>query len=1307
MSSSPDQPPQDSEAFETRLNADPPESSSSEFETRGPVAEQMPSKSGVKEAGGIRKLAAMEFEKIEDSNPMTPLLKSADHSTDAVPALVGRYFILEPLGVGGMGQVFLAEQRVPVKRLVALKLIKPGMDSREVLKRFDAERQALAMMDHPSIARILDAGDTADGRPYFAMELVRGKPLTEYCDQQRLNLRQRLDLFVQVCDAVQHAHQKGVLHRDLKPSNILVAEVDGTAIPKVIDFGLAKALQAGPGLSAKGATTRIGQVLGTLKYMSPEQADLDEIDIDTRTDIYALGVILYELLTGTTPLDESSLRGRALVKLLEIVRTNEPVKPSSKLISNSKQKTSADQSQSSVGSTSVTDARRTDVRRLKQILLGDLDWITMKAIEHDRQRRYQTASGFADDVRRFLTNQPVLARPPSFAYWVNKSVRRHKLAAASLLMIVACLGVAISGLAYGLSRSQDLARFERNARVLSESQRAFEQAFLPRKYQLDDFTYQDVNTLTPLIQSIAEVDPSAAEVARADLLRTYGLAIKSRIEDNQATQADLQTASDELRQFSDLVQKDFAPSFTDLIADLNSSLQLRKTNWQTVTNLPQLPAAESITLAEGLGDLVGTRLAFNVNMTSLQSLTFFELAMLEKADAGYFFRIATSGVDDAAAPTFAEAMRDETELVLSINRGFEPLAIQKLKVPLSNDWRVVAEVDDGRLVFQVNKQSISLRDIFSVSAEGARVRMRASVPVSVDSLTFEVKQRPKLPRSIDTADFHFVDNELVSAANLYAQSKSLEAQFKLALCRMEQTDLSTARQIFANVFDQPKPVADDVAIWHLLSGMWLYILDLDSRNYNGKRDVLNRLVSTYPGRLSQFLPLVPLRLKQRLLADLRKDGPRWTISLQTDTDILQLRFAGNMDSSSATVSPRRLRGTRWRLADALRCSGRLAEAEEILLDLLQSAPSSPDGSLRERVALVVDLIWLYTRQGKFNEAARLLESQADLDSPDLSLEQAPLLTEQARIDLTNGDLQAADKRMKRFFAMVQPIVDRLSASAEILQSSPIPHAAYSDACLIAGMIASDQGEVQIASKQWQMGLRKNWPFWNLDKRDAFGFGHQLIHFQASLTNEAILHSLTGGSRAVDLEEGLRAELGGKRGGRDDIFVLTQVLGYASYVISPVVRQMFDVPELGQRWRREMILRQVPLKEYFVRPIPLLMYRFVRIALLIDPDLSSAIEQEGFDICRELVEMHDNDQLSIEEDFSIIVNFIKAPLTEKALETLVHRYPPRIVGGLAYLALKRAHNAGELETDRGKRFLNRLIEFEEMPAAMAADMKVLR
>jgi len=440
-------------APETLAHADPDATSALESGSAAPTI--APTQNGLDGSPGTTARPDPDITTASGQAVPTPRAARVSTGEGIGTVIAERYTLVEVIGEGGMGSVYLAEQTEPVRRQVAIKLIRTGMDSRGVLARFDAERQALALMDHPNIARIYDGGLTPAGLPYFVMELVNGVPLTEYCDQKRLSVRARLELFVSVCQAVQHAHQKGIIHRDLKPGNVLVTEVDGRATPKVIDFGVAKATEVKP---TDKSLADVGAIVGTPAYMSPEQADPTSMDIDTRTDVYALGVILYEQMTGSPPLDARQFQRGAVVEMLRMVREVDPPCPSTKL-------------STAEALPSIAATRSIEPARLSKLFQGELDWVVMKALAKDRDRRYDTANGFARDIQRYLADEVVEARPPSRGYRLKKFVKRNKIQVVAASLVFVTLVGGIAGTSWGMASARKAQRAEANQRGIADDQR--------------------------------------------------------------------------------------------------------------------------------------------------------------------------------------------------------------------------------------------------------------------------------------------------------------------------------------------------------------------------------------------------------------------------------------------------------------------------------------------------------------------------------------------------------------------------------------------------------------------------------------------------------------------------------------------------------------------------------------------------------------------------------------------------------------------------------------------------------------------
>jgi serine/threonine protein kinase/Tfp pilus assembly protein PilF len=566
-----------------------------------------------------------------------------------------KYKLLEELGSGGMGVVYKAEQIKPVKRNVALKIIKLGMDTKQVVARFETERQALAVMDHPNIAKVFDGGTTETGRPYFVMEIVRGLPITEYCDKHKLTTRERLELLTHVCQAIQHAHQKGVIHRDLKPSNILVMVQEDKPVPKIIDFGIAKAIEHR--LTERTLFTEQGQLIGTPEYMSPEQAEMSGLDVDTRTDIYSLGVILYELLVGVLPFDPETLRSASFGEIQRIIREKEPPKASTRL--------------STLGDTqtSIAEHRKANPSSLRKELKGDLDWITMRAMAKDRTQRYASASELEADIERYIRHEPVVAGPPSTIYRIKKYIKRHKVGIAAAALVILAILIGITGTSIGLFKA---VRAEKKARVEAETAQQVSD-FLVELFHISDPSEARGNTITAreiLDRGAERIEKELSEqpLIQARLMDTMGMVYRNLGLYDGASSL-LEQALNKRRQAlgkDDLVVSKSLHSLGTLVYAKGDFSQAEKLFREALEIKRKFLGDENIEVAEVLNDLAMTLKALG-NLADSEPLYRKSLAINRKMLGNEHERIAQSlnnlgmflyrkGEYDEAEQLFLEAL---------------------------------------------------------------------------------------------------------------------------------------------------------------------------------------------------------------------------------------------------------------------------------------------------------------------------------------------------------------------------------------------------------------------------------------------------------------------------------------------------------------------------------------------------------------------------------------------------------------------------------------------------------------------------
>jgi serine/threonine protein kinase len=955
----------------------------------------------------------------------------------AVGTLIGPYKLCQLIGEGGMGVVYAAEQAEPIKRTVALKIIKPGMDSRQVISRFDAERQALAMMDHPNVAKILDAGTTATGQPYFVMELVNGIPIVQYCDEHRLTPRLRLSLFLTVCQAVQHAHQKGIIHRDLKPTNILVAEYDDRPVVKIIDFGVAKAM--GQELSGRTMFTEIGQVVGTIEYMSPEQAKLNQLDIDTRTDIYSLGVLLYELLTGETPFDRQRLRSAAFDEMLRIVREEEPPKPSQRL-------------DTTAALATIAENRGLDPKQLAGFVRGDLDWIALKALEKDRTRRYESASSLATDIERYLSNEPVEACPPTRVYRFKKLVYRNKLAcfAAAAVLSALTLGLGLSTWLFIRERAERLRAIA--AEQLAQANEQKSKTAAVRSEQVTAFMKEMLAGVEPsmalgrdttmlreiLDQTAQKLDKNLTDQPEVEADLRYTLAgVYESLQDWPKAESMSRRALELRKQlfhgeYDDLVDAQLRLGYV-LVARHNARQYSEAESLlrEALANSEKLHRDQDVAKAESLWKLAEI-LRSQYKLREAESLARESLTMLTKGDK------TSDECRSAALATLANVLRAEFKLS-------DAEVVQREDVELD---RQLLGSDDPQLITPLHNLGSLLLDENKISE---------SVDVLREALALNKKYRPEENPAYasllsDLGGALQEQGQLSEAEDVDRRALTIYKKFRARDWQIDDTwtnlidllrrqdrlsDLdATYRDVEEYERDVDKTAFPEVATSPEELGARLMIRHRSKDAEKLESDVLPLLKSEY-GHDSEHVAVSLYLLGEALSAQGKNDAVEAPcteaveIFKQIDS---KTRYAGN---------------ARNRLALILRAHNKLSEAEGLHREAISILRAAEGNNTRDIASALRSLARILQRQGKIAESESTLREAVEAerrfhggDNPEVAevlFELACMLAGEKKLPEAESMLRETLAMRQKFFKADDRILSMtLSRLNDVLQSEGKP-----------------------------------------------------------------------------------------------------------------------------------------------------------------------------------------------------------------------------------------------------------------------------
>lgn len=896
--------------------------------------------------------------------PSTPKRKVV-----STPVSLANYKILQQIGQGGMGQVFMAEQQRPVKRRVALKVIISDTPTDKILARFEAERQALAMMDHHHIARVLDAGVTDDGRPYFAMELVKGIPITNYCDSNRLLLDARLELFVQACRAIEHAHRQGIIHRDLKPANILVAIYDGKPSVKVIDFGLAKAIHPQLELTEKTLHTYFGQVIGTLEYMSPEQADLNALDIDTRADVYSLGVVLYELLAGSTPLRNERVRSEAFDRILALIREEDSPRPSTRL------------SESGDALSDISRNRNIDSRSLGLLLRGDLDWITMKALDKDRTRRYGGAAELADDVERYLNDEPVEACPPSLKYRVRKAIRKHRkewITAASVAVTVgACLLLFVGG-AY-------LWSIKKQSSQIATLRAEFDSSLRELTIERDS-----LEEIEDVLKKIALIDEQESIASRRRLVDDVKEKVTGALKRSSLSNSELGDIERSI--------KFFQGRDDDLFSSLSEAVERRKASWVELLNLDRpfmLQESDGLVANE---DTVGRpaevktqRYIFDKQLPSnwlevevdfaaqwrQQSQLSVEVVPDNGAAIRFELRAASSKAGKRAASTSKAKDNNSKQVLSQIWRGDQ--RIKSRKDPLatisgSDRLKFFARLEGSRMTFQIGDQDpLEMDDLFHPGQQGnARLALHWPSDLRIHRIRVKSREQPQQASPMTIAKRRHAAGDTGSAWKIYSDvAKSndetsevqREAQLRAAVCLLEMKRTKDAVELL-------RGFSSGVDDWSLLAKVVMLKTELDDE-FSDVANALIEAIAVHPRR-EEINHLVPDYVADEIREKFKQRDNNAYYFIKPDLQRLQRWERWVTLLVLLKTDPEEIAFERLRLAQLYDIANRHDEATKTYEDILADHSNGQYDEYTIDLALE-GLCSQLIRKGKQSEATRVAE----------------------------------------------------------------------------------------------------------------------------------------------------------------------------------------------------------------------------------------------------------------------------------------------------------------------------------------------